>query len=81
MGGDVFSMVLGPVISKVVGSFVGGKEKAPKVDTAPAQQEVDTAATNTKKARTALLETAGGTAGAQLQPGQVANSRDTILGN
>lgn len=81
MGGEVFSMILGPVISKVIGGVIGGKPKAPAVNATAANQEIATAATNTKKARTALLETAGGSAGAELQPGQVANSRDTILGN
>lgn len=71
----VISAVAGPLISKVL----GGKPKAPQTDTTAAVKEVDTALVKTKKARNALLETdplAG-----ELQPGQVSNSRDTLLGN
>lgn len=55
-------------------------QKAPKVDTAPATNELAAAQTSTANARTALLETAGGQAGAILQPGQVGNS-DRLFGN
>lgn len=67
--------------TQLLGQVISGSAKSPKVDAVAARSEISTASTNTKKARSALLETAGGTAGAELMPGQVANSRDTILGN
>jgi len=81
MGGEVFGMIASSVLSKVVGGMFTKKPKAPSVDTTAANSEIKTASSNSMKARTALLETAGGQAGAELAPGQVANSRDTILGN
>lgn len=71
----VISAVAGPLIDK----FVGGTPKAPKVDTSTAKNEVDTAAVKTKRSRTALLET--DPLAADLMPGMVSNSRDTLLGN
>lgn len=71
----VLSAVAGPLIGKLI----GGSAKAPKVDATAANTEVNTALTKTKKARTALLETSP--LQGDLQPGQVANSRDTLLGN
>lgn len=71
----VISAVAAPLISKVL----GGSVKAPKTNTTAAVSEVNTAMVKTKKARNALLET--DPMAAQLQPGMVSNSRDTLLGN
>lgn len=67
---------------KAVGGLLGGLMggSAPKANVAPATKEVAKAADDTIKKRTALLETAGGAAGAVLQPGQVQNNQ-TIFGN
>lgn len=66
-------------IVKALGSLIG-LGSTPKVDTGPATSEVDTEAAKSKAARAALLETAGGSAGATLQPGQVSPTQ-TLFGN
>ena len=71
----VISAVAGPLISKVL----GGGVKAPKTDTRAAVSEVNTSLVKTKKARNALLET--DPLASDLIPGQVSNSRETLLGN
>lgn len=52
-----------------------------KVSTSAADSEVSSAASAAKKARSALLETAGGQAGENLSPGQTASNKDTLFGN
>lgn len=66
-------------VAKIL-SMVTGGGKAPKANVAPAVAAVDTEEEKNKRARSALLETAGGQAGAQLQPGQVGQS-NTVFGN
>jgi hypothetical protein len=66
-------------IAKAVGSLFGGVD-APKTNTAPADTMIDEEAAKNKRARTALIESAAGTAGAQLQPGQVGGSGN-LFGN
>lgn len=68
-------------IIKAVGSLLGIGGGAPKVDATAASNTVADADAQAKNARSALLETAGGQSGAQLQPGQVTNTRQTLLGN
>ena len=68
------------VVAKVLGAVLGGGAKAPKANVAPAVSAVETEEDKNKRARSALLETAGAQAGAQLQPGQVGQST-TIFGN
>ena len=53
--------------------------KTPTVQTT-APQELADEKQKVKKSRIALLETEGGIAGQELQPGQV-QQRDTLLGN
>ena len=79
MGWETLATAAGGLLASTL--FSSAMKKPPKVNSSAATSEIDTAAQKSKTARTALLETAGGQAGAQLQPGQVANSRDTILGN
>lgn len=74
MGG--IAKVLGNVIGAITGS--GG---SPKSDAAPATSEVNNAASAAAAARSQLLDTAGGSAGAQLQPGQVLNPNGNTFGN
>lgn len=66
-------------IAKAIGSIFGGVS-APKADVTPAINQVDEEADKNKKARAALIETAAGTAGAQLQPGQVQGGGN-VFGN
>lgn len=54
---------------------------APKASGAAATQEVGGSLNQAAAARSVLLETAGGSAGQGLQPGQVGNNKDTIFGN
>lgn len=53
---------------------------APVVNAAPAQDEVNKAATNAATLRSQLLETAGGSAGDPLQPGDTSR-QNTIFAN
>lgn len=55
-----------------------GKVKSPTVSAAPAL-ETEEEKKKAKKAKLALLETEGGIAGQELQPGQVA--KDSLFGN
>jgi hypothetical protein len=78
-------MIMGweTIISSVAGGLLGklvmGSAKTPKTDVSAANSEVDTAATKSKRARTALLET--DPTSNNLMPGMVGNSRDSLLGN
>lgn len=69
----------GGLIGGLLGAIVGGGE-TPKVDTAAAQAPVVDDQNLAKKARSALLETAGGIDGQELTAGQV-KQRDTLFGN
>lgn len=66
-------------VAKAIGSIFGGID-APKTNTSPAMSAIDEEADKNKRARSALIETAAGTAGAQLQPGQVGGSGN-LFGN
>lgn len=70
------------LVVKAIGSVlgIGSGAKAPKANVAPAIDQVETEADKAKRARSALLQTAGGQAGDQLQPGQVSGN-GTIFGN
>ena len=55
---------------------------APKASGAAATSEVGNSQTQAAQARSLLLETAGGSSGEQLQPGQVGgNSKNNTFGN
>lgn len=66
-------------VAKAVSSLLGGGSK-PKANVQPAVDTINEEEQKNKRARSALLETAGGSAGAQLQPGQVA-AKSNIYGN
>lgn len=66
-------------IVKLVGNLLGGGS-TPKTNTAPAVDEVAQQQAKDQQARSALLQTAGGQAGSQLQPGQV-QQRSTLFNN
>lgn len=67
-------------IGNVFGAIIGGGS-APKSNAAAATGEVDATAANAAKTRSQLLETAGLSAGDQLQPGQVSNPNNNVFGN
>jgi hypothetical protein len=54
---------------------------APKASGAAATGEVSNATNQAASARSLLLDTAGGSAGEQLQPGQVGGNKNTTFGN
>lgn len=66
-------------VAKAIGSLLG-TTKPPKTDVSAATSQVDDELAKTKAAKAALLETYGGQAGSQLQPGQVQSS-NTLFGN
>ena len=51
------------------------------VSSAAARGDVSSAAAAARKARSSLLETAGGQAGESLTPGQTSANKDTLFGN
>lgn len=69
---------MGAVV-RAIGSIFGGGS-TPKANVAPAISEVDQEAERNRRARSALLETAGGTAGAALAPGQTQPGQN-VFGN
>lgn len=69
---------MGSVAKGLLGAV--GLGSTPKAQSGEATAAVDGEASNAKKARAALLETQGGIAGEELEPGQV-KKRDNIFGN
>lgn len=67
-------------VIKAVGSLIG-IGGSPKVDTSAADKETGDAQNQANAARGALFETAGGAAGSDLSPQQIASSRSTLFGN
>ena len=67
-------------IVKAIGSIFG-MGSSPKVDTSTASTTVEEGKTSAQKARTALLETAGGQAGETLNADQVSDEKTTLFGN
>lgn len=65
-------------IARAVGSIFGGS--APKANVSAAYSKVDDEEMRNKRARSALLESAASTYGAQLQPGQVQGGGN-VFGN
>lgn len=53
----------------------------PKASGAAATGEVSKSANQAASARSLLLDTAGGSAGSPLEPGQVGNNKNNIFGN
>lgn len=76
-----YAAIAGAAISgatSIAGALSGGG--SPKADTASATKSVDDEAAKAARKRSALLDTVGGQAGSQLQPGQVSNTQ-TLFGN
>lgn len=55
--------------------------KAPKASGSSASGQVSASENAALQSRSALLETAGGSGGSPLAPGQIGGSKDTIFGN
>lgn len=65
-------------VASGISSIMGG---SPKASGAAATGEVNKSANQAASARSLLLETAGGSSGSNLQPGQVADNKNNIFGN
>lgn len=65
-------------VASGISSIMGG---APKASGSAATSEVSNSANQAASARSLLLETAGGSAGSTLQPGQVGGNKNTTFGN
>lgn len=65
-------------MGSIISSIFGGS--SPKVQTVASEKPVVEDARKAKKARSALLETAGGVMGQEVQAGQT-STRQTLFGN
>lgn len=74
--GDLFGSLVGGILTKAL----AGGVKEPKTSN-QAAQDTEADARKAKTARSQLLETGQGLAGAELDPTQIGKKRDTLLGN